>query len=164
MSLRDTIGDIIYELADNRGKIESSITNLSRPIVVHLIKIYLWRDTTYKNHWISELNGFLNSVPKLKGKNRYPKSKDLYRWLWTESRKENFSKTLYSVIDQVDMGEGEFKDLKRPDGVDIDKVKMFVEEYMMWISQELSVSGEIMLSEIRSKIDSLLKKHQYRID
>lgn len=163
MNIRDKIGDIIYELADNRGKIESNITALSRPIVVHLIKIYLWRDTTYKNHWIREVFGFLNDVPKLKRSNKYPKQKDLYKWLWTESRESNFNKTLRSVI-SLTTSDGDYKNLKKPDKVSSIDVKDFVEKYMNWISYELSDTGEIEFDDVQDKINSLLKNFPYRLE
>lgn len=156
------ISEIINELADNRNKVESDITNKSFVMKIHLIKIYLWRDTVYKNHWIKEVYSFLCRVPKLKKKG-YPKVKDLFEWLWLED-KENFNDIIDDIIEQSKDGEDEYKNLKTPENVNYRDIEEFVSGYMMWISKELHSKGFVSKSKISNSIESLLRKYPYDIE
>lgn len=157
------IGEIIYELSKNRNDVESRVTDIARPMVIHLIKIYIWRDTEYKDGWIKEVCNFLNYVPTLKGSHKHPKGKDLYEWLWKEDREKNFNKTLRYVISLAGSTDKQYKSLKRPTNIISPDVKDFVDDYMRWVSFELSSEGEIDLEDVRLRIESLLRKYPYEL-
>ena len=52
--------------------IENKLEEAAAPLTDHLVKLYLFSDSEYVNHWRQEVYGFLNSVPKLKSNNKLP--------------------------------------------------------------------------------------------
>lgn len=157
--------DIVYELAKHKSDVEDKVTDKSEEMIEHLIKIYIWRDTTYKGHWCGEVKGLLSSVKRLKGKGKkkYPKNKDIYKWLWRENDNK-IDKMIDEAIYSAEKGLEGYENLRKPRRVDKEDIKSFVNNYMIWLSNELSKNGIVTSNEVYSTIDFLLKEHPYKLD
>ena len=72
----------IFEMARSRKDAKDAITALSPQIVHHLIKLFVFNDTRNRNHWIGEINNWLNQVDDiyLKPSNKKPDWQTLYNW------------------------------------------------------------------------------------
>lgn len=156
------ISEIINELARNRGYIEGKVSDMAEVIMHHLVEIYLWRDTIYKNHWCTELYGFLHSIQKYSHNHKFPKSSEIYNWLWTDNGVK-LNKIIEGIIDGVKDGDDDYKDLQEPKNVNNKDIEKFVIDYIVWLSTELSKGGIVSKNEIKSKVNDLLKKHPYEL-
>jgi hypothetical protein len=89
MKLYEIIGDWLNELpiveqARRRGEVESKITNTADMIIVHLIKLLRWKDPyNYAKH-LSDIDGWLKPIFRIKMKQGFPKQADYYRWMFTD--------------------------------------------------------------------------------
>lgn len=78
---------LIFEMAIHKSIAEEKITELSIPIVYHLIKIFKWEYELNKNKHINNINSWIRDVQniKLKTKTGRFKESDYFRILFTEN-------------------------------------------------------------------------------
>jgi hypothetical protein len=67
MRLREVVLDYLsetklFEMAFERKVAVNKARNLQNQISRHLIKVYMYRDSEYVNHWCNELNTWLNDI------------------------------------------------------------------------------------------------------
>ena len=76
------INSELFENAFKRQEVESRITDLSHPIIEHLIKILKWKDDrNYQKH-IHDINGCMYKIQSFKLKrNTKPSQQDYYQWM-----------------------------------------------------------------------------------
>lgn len=85
--LEDKIIDSrLFEMVFSRREVESKITELSFPVVEHLIKILKWDDRlNYQKH-CSDINNWLLKIKSYKMKNgKRPKQSDYYQWMFHDT-------------------------------------------------------------------------------
>lgn len=77
----------LFEMAYERKHAKSIVTGLSPQIFKHLLKLYTFDYPIGYNHWINELNTFINKINDiyLKPNNQKISSNVLYEWLVNES-------------------------------------------------------------------------------
>lgn len=159
----------IQEMADDLQSIKKDIKDSRLQLLTHLVKIYFWSDvTTDYNHWKGEVFSFLNHMPLIKGKNKYPNYKQLMNW--------GFQTSLESIRDQLSIyvkraynDENKPESIKRRKGVkleipkyDENKLKQFMSEYINWLCEELSNplnKGVADEDKIYDRIDKLYDKY-----
>ena len=83
--------------------------------------------------------------------------------MWLESENK-FDLILDDVIFNVKEHLKGYESLQEPKKFDKSDIKSFIEDYMDWLSNELSKEGFASNKKIREIIDSLLKKHPYKLD
>lgn len=77
--------EYLYEMASHRKDVEENITNWSKPVLLHLIKILKWKDETDYNHHIKNINSWLSDIYELQIKDRIKiTSKNYYDWMYAE--------------------------------------------------------------------------------
>jgi hypothetical protein len=77
----------IFEMARSRKDAKDTITSLSPQIVHHLIKVFAFNDPQNQNHWLGEINTWLNQIDDiyLKPSNKKPDWQTLYNWIVFDS-------------------------------------------------------------------------------
>lgn len=74
--------DLLYEMAFSRKEVESRITDLSDPVVEHLIKILKWDDKmNYQKH-CRDIDTWIMKIQRLQiSGSKRPKQRDYYQWM-----------------------------------------------------------------------------------
>jgi hypothetical protein len=78
---------LIFEMAMRKSIAEEKITELSIPIIHHLIKIFKWEDDINRNKHINDINSWIRDIQniKLKTKTGRFKESDYFRILFIEN-------------------------------------------------------------------------------
>lgn len=89
MSIIDNIKSLIQEMAFERDKAESKITDIGIPVLLHLIKILKWEDKDNYDKHIKDINGWLFSIKRIliKPKGKRFKPNQYYSFLFEEQIK-----------------------------------------------------------------------------
>ena len=135
----------VYAMATDKKSVVSQISSVSEPVIEHLIKLYLFKDSEYQNHWRKEIWSFLHSVPKLKNTKKNPQVDLIRRALATYED---------SVLELRRVVEDEYSSLfvSRSDNTELERL---ICAYLDWASEILSELGSITLSEVYSKLEEL---------
>lgn len=130
---------LIRCMSKSSRDIGAELDEKARQVVVHLIKIYMFRERGNLIHWMDELFGFLHSVSRLKGKNKFPSSEFIFRNMW-EGQKIRFHRLVSQVYSK-------YSKAYEPYDVTEDEIEDFVVSYLHWVADELSKYGELLDSE-----------------
>lgn len=122
------------------------MNDLSMQIIRHLIKIYLYSDDISINHWITEIYSCLNEVKLVKGTNKPPKAKYIYKYTYLLN--ENYARNVVRAVI------GDYKPVEYDDSL-----FEFISDYFKWLSEQLSMYQSIAYPDTKSSIVQLLKKY-----
>lgn len=117
----------IYAMAISKKDAIHQLQGISDPLTEHLVKIYLFPDSSYREHWCKEIRNFLSRVPKLKNGNKLP-SKTLV--------KESISIYLDRLDSMIGSVIKEYPDLN-PERFDAVELENMIEEYFDWICEKV---------------------------
>lgn len=117
----------------------------SGQIVIHLMKLCMYPDNLSCSHWISEIWTFLNHVDKLKGKNKFPDKDFILKCIWSD----------IDYNDIVGWQRGLIKEYGPGQQLDIINVYDKCDDYMHWLSDNLSSSGYVSKSHVYHKLHEL---------
>ncbi|MBV5309985.1 hypothetical protein [Chromatium okenii] len=89
MALIEEIKTLIYEMAFERNKAESRVTELGLPVLHHLIKILKWDDKNNYSKHIYDINNWLFQIQDItiKKKGKRFKPEQYYLFLFNEQIK-----------------------------------------------------------------------------
>ena len=76
----------IFEHAQRRSDCISKIYDMSDTLNLHLIKLYLFQKSSYRNHWKDEIISYLEKISRLvwsENKKKF-KSDDYFEWLFLD--------------------------------------------------------------------------------
>ena len=139
----------IRAMSESQSKIYDHLTSVSRPILQHLIKLLIFPQNPNESHWKREVMSFLYDVDKLKGKNRWPSSKFIFKALTTHLD------NIQAHVDYVKDTESEYDPVELPTNILISAVS----EYFQWIADKLSTYGGVRAADIYNKIDEIIRKY-----
>jgi hypothetical protein len=76
----------LFEMAFNKKVAIDKARNLQNQIARHLVKILMYHNSQYVNHWCNEVNSWLYDIQdnKIKGTNKPLKSSELFNILFVE--------------------------------------------------------------------------------
>lgn len=139
----------IRGFADSRSQVKSDLRGVTRVVMNHLIKVWLYPQVQEQNHWKREIAQALNDVPKLKGSKKYPDYNFLIRNTW-KIYEDSLADRIQSIIDDME-----------EDHIDTDHHTLYlaISDYFKWICTQLSNRGIIQYSEIYQMIEELRNKH-----
>lgn len=140
--------------AKSRSDIFNTLENSADQLVGHLVKIAMFQDNGSLKHWRDELGGFVNRIPKMKGKNQLPSKEFIYQAL-TEYEYSRLDATIENV---------EFL-YRKVEPVTTSKVfiKKYIDEYMDWLSEELSEKGFVYASKCSFIAQEILDKYNNEV-
>lgn len=139
----------ISGFADSRNQIKTELRSVTKIVMNHLIKVFLYPNVQEQNHWKREIAQSLNDIAKQKGKNRFPTAKFLLQNTW-EIYKDTLSTRLPVIIESIE---------ETPINYDINNVYKAIHDYFNWLCDELSKTGIVRYNIIYSKIEELRSKY-----
>lgn len=138
-------------MGQSRNDIRNDLDNKGDQLVEHLVKIILYRERGNLVHWCDELGSFIHKVPKLKSRNRFPDKDFIYHSIW-DTESERLSQTIDYIQHRY----------KAYNGYDVPEhdVRAFIEEYIGWLSEQLSKYGAVYVSQCADVAMELLDKYR----
>ena len=97
---------LIMELSFNRKDLIDRLQNLSIPINLHLMKVFLMPNSKYKEHWIEELEAWFGAISlyDLKPSRKMPSKETYYTTLFDQpfgdNMRENAKITCIRMIEK----------------------------------------------------------------
>ena len=145
----------LKEFAIEKTEYKVKLMNAFEKIFSHLLKVYYYPRSQYKPHWVKEIYSFLNDAPILKSTKKLPKEKLIFDSLWTSVKEiipRRHRKTLAIINEKYgdELGKVEYDA----------KAESFVYNYVVWISENLSKKGDVLISEVEAEINSLLRDYK----
>lgn len=135
---------LIYAMSfDRRTLLNRLIKNLD-PLMDHLIKLYLFPNTDYTNHWRKEVWNFLNRTPKMPN-NKFPSYKFIYQAISGEL--DITEQLMYLVLDEYSK--------HTPTRFDAVELESKLDEYFQWLAEKLSTKGVVQSSEVYEELEKL---------
>ena len=136
MSIVDNILELINEMAFEKSKAESKVTELGLPVLYHLIKIFKWNDQLNYNKHIHDINAWLIRIQDIliKPKSKRFKPEQYYKFLFEEQIKSKEDVTFKIESGIFD----EYRDLKileESDQVIYEKLKSIYKNISVDISK-----------------------------
>ncbi len=126
------------------------------PILEHLIYIYFQRGARERNHWAKEIAGFVEDIPKVKGRNKYPTKEEILNGWWKITHRDSFDDKYIHLIKQAETEESGFDwSEAKADGAR-ERVKKFIDSFFDKASEILSDKGVLFRNEVVEIIDLLL--------
>lgn len=135
--------------AKSRSDIFDTLENSADQLIEHLIKIAMFQENGNLKHWRDELGGFVNRIPKMKGKNQLPSKEFIYHAL-TDYEYNRLDATIENV-------QFLYKNAK-PVTTSKQFIRKYIDEYMNWLSEELSTKGFVYASRCSYVSQELLNK------
>lgn len=139
----------IKAMSDKKEVIYRRISDPSDRIIEHIIKLVLFSDSTYCNHWKQEIFGFLNRIPSLKSSGKYPKASWIYTALTI------YNDQLSSMISDI---KEDCSSLNARSITDA-SIENAVEDYQLWLANNLSENGRVRLQDVYNKLDEIIKNY-----
>ena len=137
----------IRSMSENQTEIYRDLTSAGDQINLHILKILMFPDCKFVDHWMHEIWSFLFRVKKLKSKNKWPKEEFIRKAISTTN---DMIEQLMIVV------EDEESDLT-PCKVDPSDALKCIENYQNWISHELSTKGVVKQSDVKTKLSEFCK-------
>lgn len=145
----------LCEMAYDRKKIMHDLEANEQYRVDHLIKLFLFReDSNNTSHWISEVYRACYKTSKWSKNNKYLSLSDIEQVLWY-----GWEDCYYDRIDKI------IKNVCIKEDKDIpvynkETLYSFLEDYHLWLAQELSNTGYVDIDECKQFIKILLDKYE----
>lgn len=139
----------IRSMSEAQSKIYDKLTDRSEQIDQHIIRILLFPDSRYVDHWMHEIWASLHTVDRLKGKNTWPKEKFIKKCLSTHN-------------DILDVYTEVVKDIESsliPNDVPAVCILYSIEAYQDWIARELSINGYVTQAAVKAKLSDIIRKY-----
>lgn len=136
---------IVIGMSDDLKSIRDKIRDQTDQLVEHLIKLALFPECDSIDHWRAEVYSFLNKVPRIKGKNSWPKYKLIREPL------SIYEDMVDELVDHVK------KDYKNLSPVPINPIKLqnMITAYNNWLASELSQRGRVDSDDVFAKLEEL---------
>lgn len=138
----------ILAFASPKAKVAWELSRKSKQIEIHLIKCGLFPYCDSYSHWKDEVFGFINDVDKLKNSNRFPSSEFIMKNTWKVLEDTIFDYT-QSVLN-------EYRDLDDSYRLTDNELYNMIEQYFIWLSEQLSRYGRVINKQVDRKIDELV--------
>lgn len=144
----------IFELAYSRKHIADHLISVTPKIIEHLFYLMLDPTNQARNHWKSEIYGFLNDMDAMKGTNKVPNKDFIYKWTYGSKQDRIKSEKYMSKF---------LKDVCKKENIntsdDIETIMKNLDyicvDYFDWLSEELSTNEYVTQDEVYSKLDSM---------
>ena len=135
----------IRAMAYDKQSIQNSLESVASSLTDHLIKVYLFPNSEYADHWKQEIWHILNRVPKMKQNNKFPDAKFIFNCI------SGYADMAYNLM-QLWMSE---YDSINPERVDPEEAERWIVEYFGWLSEKLSEQGSITSHEVYNELERI---------
>lgn len=141
----------IKGMSQSRKNLIGDLEEKAVPLVQHLVKIIMFQETGNLKHWCDELGGFINRVPKLWSSNKFPNKDLIFHAIWDER-----SKVLDMVIDDVEYTNPKYTPVEYEE----DTIRSFCEDYVDWLSEVLSITGQATVRQCTQSAMNILNMYK----
>ena len=141
---------LILGISEYQNKIYDKLTTASEHIDEHIIKLLYYSDSSYVEHWKAEIFAFLHKIDKLKGRNKWPKSKFIKEALSTHN----------DMLHEYGLLVKEEESELAPRYISDDTILLAVNDYQNWLAEQLSIKGIVLHSEVCAKLDEIIKNYE----
>lgn len=139
----------VFAMSLPKCEIAARLEETTRPLIRHLIKLYLYSDkSSDSNHWRQEVYALLHNVSKLRRVNKLPSTNFILDNTINVNRDLIPSWTKHIISDYSD-------DADRDMNIDIVALQNSISDYYSWLASELSQYGDISRTECYSKLEEL---------
>lgn len=138
----------IRSMSESQTEVYRRVSDQAVNILEHLIKVIEYPDAQEVNHWKQEIYAFLNDVKKLRGTNKLPKSKLIFKGL---SVSNDMIDKFIGRVHRTNKG-------LRSRNLDTSVILKCVEEYQHWLADSLSKEGLVDPDDVYSKIDEIINR------
>ena len=135
----------VRSFAESKSQLRSDLRSVTKEVINHLIKIFLYPNAKEQRHWKQEVATFFNDMPKLKNSKKYPKADFLYENTW-DVFKETTDNRIANIIDTM---------TEDPIETSYEDVYNAIQTYFLWICGELSKYGIVRNNDIYQKIEDI---------
>ena len=144
-------------MAEKISVILQDLRSERKKYIEHMIKIFMWRDTVWFTKWRKEIYGTYRDIQMIKGKNKYPESKDIYDNIFGNIE-DTFDGRVKWYVDNLEYDNEELSHRNVDESVAI-QLHCFISEYTKFISDQLSTDGIVDRAEASDKMSELLDKY-----
>ena len=134
---------IIYCFAKDKNSLFSKLENQAEPLIKHFTKYFMYPGHVSSNHWADEIYSFLNSVSKLKRKNKRPTANQILNKTWIVYE-DSILEYIPTVVEDYGYSE-----------VDPNVVYENCKKYMMWLCTTLSDIGSVSKKACKLELKSI---------
>lgn len=134
---------MIYCFAKDKGTLLYELERKSESLIKHLVKYFMYPGHISASHWGDEIYAFLNSVSKLKKKNKRPTSKQILQSTW-DVYEDSIIEYIPTVVD--DYGDSD---------IDPELVYNNCRDYMIWLSNMLSDVGSVSRKACKRELETI---------
>lgn len=136
---------IILGMAKDKKSTLASLEAKTPELMDTLIKLYLYPDHESVNHWRQEVAAFINSTPRLKSNNKFPKAKDILKntwYIWEDC-----------LLDHINPIMEDYGDVK----YHINKNDLYYscQKYFEWLANQLAANGLVSKKSIYEILNDL---------
>lgn len=136
-------------MSNTLANVRDNMKYASYEIDHHIIKLMLYSNSQYYNHWKQEIFAFLHDTDKLKSTNKWPKKEDILQWL--SCHNDVLSNYRITVED-------EYEELV-PSSVSDDCILRAIEEYQEFLADKLSTNGLVRRNEAYQLLDEIVNEN-----
>lgn len=128
--------------------VAASLEQITRKLMEHLIKLYMYPDVWHASHWRQEVHTLLHQVSRFKGSKKFPSSKFILDN--TININKDLIKVMYEDI------EADYSDENGASRRVYSKELVYVVyEYFEWVAKELSSRGQVFRKAVYAKLEEL---------
>lgn len=144
----------LCEFSVSKQYIINKLWDIRLKVNEHLICCYIWNNTDNYNHWKTEVGGFFEKLPRVKGTNKFPTEKQLHKWIIDDTIEEIEDSINYLV-----------RRTEQDEKVSISKydskvLQNYLIDFWNWLANYLADGNEVMPNDIYSEIDELVNKYK----
>lgn len=136
-------------MSNTLANVRDNVKYASYEIDHHIIKLLLFPDTEYTNHWKQEIFAFLHDIDKLKSTNKWPKETDILDWLACHN--DVLSNYRITVED-------EYEDLV-PCNISNSDILSAIEDYQAFLASNLASSGLVRRKDVYDLLSAIVHKY-----
>ena len=135
----------IRAMAYERRRILDDLYRQSDQVIEHIIKMIQFPEAYAVNHWAKEIHAYCHSVERMKGSNKYPSAKLIYKQM------SGHNDILPAYIQYAHDTEPDeyFHDVPPHECLP------YVEAYEKWLAQMLSQYGQVSLAQVLDELKKL---------
>ena len=137
----------IRAMSEAQAEVYRKITDATPKIVEHFVKLTLYPNSRDCNHWKQEIYNFLNSVPKLRNNNKWPKAKLIIKAL------SIYNDSIDNFIERATEDYG-----SQQSSLTLNEIESWLKDYENWLADKLSEKGFVRSVDVYAKLDEMLNK------
>lgn len=148
---------ILHEFARSASEIRAHLFDKTQITVEHLTYLCIDPNNINRNHWISEIYSFINSVGILKSTKKFPSKDFIYKSSYGDSQDLFTNETFMNKFIKAVIKKENFSTDLSIYGI-MNLADSVCVQYFNWLADELSKAGFVDLDEVTDEIDKIIPR------